>query len=138
VARARPRVGRCLLALVAVVAAVCGEPMTRTAGQGLGAQPGEPIVREWAVRGVIVSETRRSAVLEHLPSGRQELVGVGATVTPTVSVLRIDPERVVLGTEAGATTELRLSHGGQVRVAPPRVRARVPPRVPAPPPWRRR
>ena len=75
----------------------------------------------------MLSGKTRSAVLEHLPSGRQELVAVGVAITPTLSVIQVDADRVVLGAEDGATTSLRLSHGGQ---AP----ARIPPRQP----WRRR
>jgi hypothetical protein len=132
-----PRVAVCLVTFVAVVAAVCGESMAQTTTNASGATANDSISREWALRGVIVSEFGGSAVLEYLPSGRQQVVGLGAAVTPTVTVVKIDGEHVVLGTDGGATTALRLGHGGGQA---PVVRARVPPRPTRPPrvPWPRR
>jgi hypothetical protein len=109
-------------ALAAVVAAVCAEATAQTIRTAPGAMADGSLDRQWALRGVIVSGSRRAAVLEHLASGRQELVALGAAVTPSVSLVEIEGEQVVLKGEGGATTALRLGHGGQpvVRRPPPR------------------
>jgi hypothetical protein len=101
-----------------------GPPVSSTRGA-------EQIVREWSLRGVILSETRQSAVFEHIPSGRQISVQTGAAVTPTLTLVAIDPDRVVVDDDGGARVTLRLGHGGTgqvVRRPGPAVR-RVPPAV---------
>jgi hypothetical protein len=124
-----------VLVACAVAGGVHGASRADTARPAPAVESDPHIVRQWALRGVIVSGTGRSAVLEHLPSGRQELVRVGTAVTPNLSVIDVHADRVLLATGTGATTALRLSHGGSGRVAPPRV---PPPRTPSRARWPRR
>jgi hypothetical protein len=89
----------------------------------------EQIVREWMLRGVIISESQQSAVFEHVPSGRQVNVPSGGTVAPSLTLVAVDADRVVLDGDGGARVTLRLGHGGTghvVRRPVPAVR-RVPP-----------
>jgi type II secretory pathway component PulC len=104
--------------LVLAGPAVClsGEAAAQTARGAPRVSEGEQIVREWALRGVVISDAGRWAVLEHLPSGRQELLGVGAAMTRTTAVVTIDTDRIVLNAEGGAIVTLRLSHGEQGRI----------------------
>jgi hypothetical protein len=112
-----------MLLVVGLVVGLFEEATAQTARDAPQLSEGERIVREWALRGVVISDAGRSAVLEHLPSGRQELLGVGAAMTRGVAVATIDPDRVVLNTGGGTTVTLRLSHGGQGRIVRRPVRA---------------
>lgn len=111
-------------ALLVVGLAACpfGEATAQTARRVPQVGGAERIVHEWALRGVVISEAGRSAVLEHLPSGRQHVLGVGATVTRSVAIVTIDPDRIVLDAAGGTLVTLRLGHGGQART----VRSPVP------------
>jgi hypothetical protein len=91
---------------------------------------GERIAREWAIRGLVDAAAGPSAVLEHLPSGREELVRAGATLSDGAAVVTIDAERVILNATDGTAVTLRLGHGGQAgsvrRPAPPARRVPLP------------
>lgn len=90
------------------------------------------VAREWQLRGVVIAASGPIAILEHVPSGRQELRRVGDSVAAGVEVTAIAPEGVVLDA-AGDDVTLRLGHGGPARraPAPPPVRVRWrPPRLP--------
>jgi hypothetical protein len=119
-----------MLLLVGLAVCPSREATAQTARGAPKLSEAERIVREWALRGIVISDAGRSAVLEHLPSGRQELLGVGAAMTRSVAVVTIDPDRVVLNAEGGATVTLRLSHGEQGRI----VRRPVPAARGVPPP----
>jgi type II secretory pathway component PulC len=110
-----------MLLVAGLAVSLSAEAVAQTPPETPQVTAAERIVREWAIRGVVISDTGRSAVLEHLPSGRQELLVVGAAVTGSVAVATIDPDRVVLNAEGGTTVTLRLSHGGQGRVVRPPV-----------------
>jgi hypothetical protein len=88
-------------------------------------------LKEWALRGVVITDGGSSAVLEHVPSGRDALVKAGTQVSPRVAVVAIDHDRVILRGDDDATVTLRLGHGGPaVRPPagrPPVVRSRVVP-----------
>jgi type II secretory pathway component PulC len=83
------------------------------------------VAQEWVVRGIVITPRARSAVLEHGPSGRQEFITVGGSVTTGAMVVAIDPDRVVLDAGGGERITLPLSHGGETRV----VRRRAGPRA---------
>ena len=100
------------------------------------AQPQSPATRpptpeslgtEWWLRGVILAESGRFAVLQHGPTSRQELVQVGDILGEGASVVSIAPDSVVLGSE-GRTVTLHLAHGADVAAPRPPVRV-VPPTV---------
>jgi hypothetical protein len=98
--------------------AVClsGEATAQTPRPASPPSEAERIVREWALRGVVISDAGRSAVLEHLPSGRQHVLGLGAIVTRSVALATIGRDRVVLDADEGTLVTLRLGHGGQARI----------------------
>lgn len=102
-----------VVSMVVLLAGLCGEAMAQTARGTPPVYGAERIVREWALRGVVISDRGRSAVLEHLPSGRQELVNVGVAVAPSLAVVTIERDRVVLDAHGGPTLTLRLARGGR-------------------------
>jgi type II secretory pathway component PulC len=112
-----------MLLVAGLAVGLSEEATAQTARDAPQVSEAERILREWMLRGVVISDAGRSAVLEHLPSGRQELLGVGAAMTRGAAVVTIDPDRVVLNAEEGATVTLRLSHGGQGRIVRRPVRA---------------
>lgn len=97
---------------------------TETAGS-------EQVAQEWTLRGVVLSEAARFAVLQHRTSSRQQLLRVGDVLARGLALATIAPDRVVLDAEGRAVT-LRLAHGGEP------VARRAPVRRPLPPPIMRR
>lgn len=99
---------------------------------------GGSIAREWELRGVALADARRLAVLEHRPSGRQQLLRVGDVLARGVAIAAIDLDRIVLDAQGRALT-LRLGHGGQTRLSRPSIPARQArvsrPGIPTRPTW---
>lgn len=102
-----------VVSMLVLLAGLCGEATAQTARGTPPVYGAERIVREWALRGVVISDRGRSAVLEHLPSGRQELVNVGVALAPSLAVVAIEHDRVALDTQGGPRLTLRLGHGGR-------------------------
>lgn len=98
------------LVLAHVALSLPGEAAAQADPPGAGGR--DRIVREWALRGVVISDAGRSALIEHLPTGRGELVKVGEALSPSVAVVTIDPDLVVLDAGGDAPVTLRLGHGG--------------------------
>jgi type II secretory pathway component PulC len=70
------------------------------------------VAEQWRLRGVVLAESARFAVLQHAGSSRQQVLRVGDAVDRGVAVASIDSDRVVLDAEGRAIT-LRLAHGGE-------------------------
>lgn len=77
-----------------------------------------PVVGQWELRGVVIADESRLALLENRSSGRQQLLRVGDVLGDGVSLSTIGADRVVLDAEGTAVT-LRLGHGGPPRVSRP-------------------
>jgi type II secretory pathway component PulC len=90
---------------------------TRDAGaqtlqRGTQATGTQFVADEWRLRGVILAEPARFAVLQHGASSRLQLLRVGDVIEGGVAVASIAADRVVLDA-AGRAITLRLAHGGE-------------------------
>jgi hypothetical protein len=115
------------LALVPVVFAARDGQAQTSPWRATTAQAGPFVAEEWRLRGVVLSEPARFAVLQHAGSSRQHVLRVGDAVQQGVALESIAADRVVLDADGRAIT-LRLAHGGE------RVSARRPAPRPVPRP----
>jgi cell division protein FtsL len=115
-----------LVVAVSVVFAT-RDARAQTARSGSQATSRQFVGDEWRLRGVILAEPARFAVLQHGASSRLQLLRVGDVVERGIAVVSIAADRVILDAEGRAIT-LRLAHGGE-RVSS---RRPVPRRFPSP------
>jgi Type II secretion system protein C len=110
------RASHCLLVTGALVVAVpvvfaARDAGAQTAAREMQAMGSRFVAEEWRLRGVVLAEPARFAVLQHGASSRLQLFRVGDVVEGGVAVASITADRVVLDAQGRAIT-LRLAHGG--------------------------
>lgn len=86
--------------------AQAGRPYPRTPALDLPRPTGVPVMR-WVVSAIMITESRRVAVVN------DSLVSVGARVGGGATVTAIEPDRVILLESGGARRELRMQSGSQ-------------------------
>jgi type II secretory pathway component PulC len=73
---------------------------------------GESVSLHWRLRGVVLTEPARIAVVQRGPNSREQLLRVGDPLEHGVAVVSIAPDRVVLDAQGDSVT-LYLAHGAE-------------------------
>jgi hypothetical protein len=102
---ARPLEGIALADSLSALAQA-GRPSPRMSALDLPRPAGVP-VRRWVLSAIMITESRRVAVVN------DSLVSVGERVGGGATVIAIEPDRVILLESGGARRELRMQSGSQ-------------------------
>src|SRR5688572_26659352 len=99
-------------ALVVAVSVVfaAGDAHAQAPRRGTPPTSSQFLAEEWRLRGVVLAEPARVAILQHGTNSRLQFLRVGDVVERGVAVASIAADRVVLDAD-GRSVILRLAHG---------------------------
>jgi hypothetical protein len=106
-----------VLAVLAAAVLPPSEARAQPGRTGTETARSESVVQQWRLRGVVLAEAGRFAMLQHRTGSRPQLVRVGDVLERGVALVTIGADRVVLDAE-GREVTLRLAHGAE-RVSRP-------------------